>query len=47
VQYRRGLLIFDPDEVRIVFLALFTFFEPIRLAAGYYGNLKERVWAET
>ena len=43
VQYMKGLSLVDPDEVRTIFLVLFMIFEPLRLTAGYYGNLKEQV----
>ena len=33
----------DPDEVRTIFMVLFMVFEPMRLLAGYYGNLREEV----
>lgn len=33
----------DPDEVRTIFMVLYMVFEPIRLLAGYYGNLREEV----
>lgn len=39
----KGLTLVDPDEVRTIFLVLFMIFEPLRLTAGYYGNLKEQV----
>eukprot|EP00892_Ulva_mutabilis_P007005 jgi/Ulvmu1/4677/UM002_0408.1 len=42
-KYMRGLAIVDPDEVRTIFMVLFMAFEPIRLLAGYYGNLREEV----
>lgn len=39
----KGLIMMDPDEVRTIFMVLFMVFEPIRLVAGYYGNLREEV----
>jgi hypothetical protein len=39
----KGLRVADPDEVRTIFIVLFMAFEPLRLTAGYYGNLKEQV----
>lgn len=43
MQYLTGLSIKDPDEVRTIFLVFFMVFEPLRLAAGYRGNLREQV----
>ena len=43
MQYMKGLLVRDPDEIRTIFVALFAVFEPCRLFAGYYGNLGEKV----
>ena len=43
LQYLRGLSIVDPDDIRTIFLVFFTVFEPLRLLAGYYGNLGEKV----
>lgn len=43
MQYMTGLVMVDPDEVRTIFMVLFMVFEPIRLTAGYYGNLREEV----
>ena len=43
LQYLRGLTIVDPDDIRTIFLVFFTVFEPLRLLAGYYGNLGEKV----
>lgn len=33
----------DPDAARTIFMVLFMVFEPLRLLAGYYGNLREEV----
>jgi hypothetical protein len=33
----------DPDEVRTMFVVFFMVFEPLRLTAGYHGNLSEKV----
>eukprot|EP00740_Mantoniella_antarctica_P022029 CAMPEP_0198705296 /NCGR_PEP_ID=MMETSP1468-20131203/390359_1 /TAXON_ID=1461545 /ORGANISM="Mantoniella sp, Strain CCMP1436" /LENGTH=163 /DNA_ID=CAMNT_0044464163 /DNA_START=18 /DNA_END=509 /DNA_ORIENTATION=+ len=33
----------DDDEIRPVMIVLFTIFEPIRLYAGFAGNLQEKV----
>lgn len=45
VQYGSGLKVvgIDKDEVRTVFIVFFIVFEPLRLWAGYWGNLKEQV----
>lgn len=43
LQYMIGLVVKDPDEVRTIFLVVFTACEPLRLYAGYTGNLAEKV----
>ncbi len=45
VQYFRGLTLKDNDVVRTVMFIFFFLAEPIRLAAGWYGNLQENVSA--
>jgi hypothetical protein len=42
-QFRKGLLISDPDIVRTVLTIFWLIAEPGRLGAGYYGNLQENV----
>jgi hypothetical protein len=42
-QYWTGLTYRDDDVVRTVMMVLWGVFEPIRLAAGWYGNLQETV----
>lgn len=42
-QYWEALLIPDNDIVRTIFMILFLLAEPLRLAAGFYGNLHENV----
>lgn len=41
--YAHGLQVSDPDVVRMVLMTFWTLAEPLRLSAGYYGNLKENV----
>lgn len=43
MQYMKGLIMVDPDAARTIFMVLFMVFEPLRLLAGYYGNLREEV----
>jgi hypothetical protein len=43
LQYWTGLTYRDDDVVRTVLMVLWSVFEPIRLAAGWYGNLQETV----
>jgi hypothetical protein len=38
-----GLAISDPDIVRTALTAFWGLAEPVRLGAGYYGNLQENV----
>jgi len=33
----------DPDVIRTIFIIFFMLGEPLRLAAGYWGNLQEQV----
>ncbi len=42
-QYWQGLYFKDDDVVRIVAFTFWLLAEPIRLAAGWYGNLQENV----
>jgi Predicted membrane protein len=43
MQYLVGLQVRDPDEVRTIFLVFWMIFEPLRLLAGFHGNLQEKV----
>lgn len=43
MQFRQGLAIQDPDIVRTVLTIFWLLAEPVRLTAGYYGNLHENV----
>lgn len=43
VQYSKGIQISDPDVARTALTVFWMLAEPVRLAAGYYGNLKENV----
>ncbi len=43
VQYWQGLTLKDDDVVRTVFMMFWLVAEPVRLAAGWYGNLQENV----
>lgn len=42
-QYGEGLLVKDPDVVRTVLIVFWLVAEPLRLAAGWFGNLQENV----
>lgn len=42
-QYWKGLQIKDNDIVRSIFFVFWFLSEPIRMAAGFYGNLHENV----
>jgi transmembrane protein 17 len=42
-QYWRGLRYRDDDVVRTVLMSFWLLAEPLRLAAGRYGNLHENV----
>jgi hypothetical protein len=43
LQYGKGLTLIDPDVGRTVLCMLWLLVEPIRLSAGFYGNLQENV----
>ncbi|GBF91676.1 hypothetical protein Rsub_03980 [Raphidocelis subcapitata] len=43
LRFRVGLAISDPDIVRTVLTVFWALAEPVRLGAGYYGNLQENV----
>eukprot|EP00775_Hariotina_reticulata_P013897 gene13897-biopygen15828 len=43
VKYGRGFQLSDPDIARTVLCIFWMLAEPIRLAAGWYGNLQENV----
>lgn len=43
VQYGRGFTLVDPDIARTVLCIFWLLAEPVRLAAGWYGNLQENV----
>ncbi len=43
LQYGDGLVVRDPDVVRTVLIVFWMAAEPVRLAAGFYGNLQENV----
>ncbi|KAI8464756.1 MAG: hypothetical protein J3K34DRAFT_474047 [Monoraphidium minutum] len=43
LRFRRGLMVSDPDIVRTVLTIFWLLAEPVRLLAGYYGNLRENV----
>lgn len=45
VQYAVGLKMVDPDIGRTIVVIIWLIFEPVRLTAGFYGNLKENVSA--
>ena len=42
-KYGQGVALKDPDEVRIAMTIIWLITEPLRLLAGYTGNLKENV----
>ena len=42
-KYGQGVTLHDPDEVRIAMTVIWVITEPLRLLAGYTGNLKENV----
>lgn len=44
-QYAVGLTLVDPDIGRTIVVIIWLIFEPVRLTAGFYGNLKENVSA--
>ena len=44
-KYGQGVALKDPDEVRIAMTIIWLITEPLRLLAGYTGNLKENVGA--
>lgn len=46
-QYGHGYTLTDPDIARTVLVIFWMIAEPIRLAAGWYGNLQENVSATT
>lgn len=43
LQYGKGLDLADPDIARTVLCIFWILAEPVRLAAGWYGNLQENV----
>ncbi len=43
LQYGRGLMLTDPDIARTVLCIFWILAEPVRVAAGWYGNLQENV----
>eukprot|EP00877_Chromochloris_zofingiensis_P002767 jgi/Chrzof1/12491/Cz06g36060.t1 len=43
MRYSKGIQISDPDVARTALTVFWMLAEPVRLAAGYYGNLKENV----
>lgn len=43
VQYGHGFTLVDPDIARTVLCIFWLLAEPVRLAAGWYGNLQENV----
>ena len=43
VQYGKGFTLVDPDIARTVLCIFWMLAEPVRLAAGWYGNLQENV----
>jgi hypothetical protein len=43
LQYGRGFELSDPDIARTVLCIFWMLAEPIRLVAGWYGNLQENV----
>lgn len=43
LQYSRGFTLVDPDIARTVLCIFWMLAEPVRLAAGWYGNLQENV----
>ena len=42
-KYGQGVTLQDPDEVRIAMTIIWVITEPLRLLAGYTGNLRENV----
>lgn len=44
-QYWKGLKYMDQDSVRTVMIVFWLLCEPVRLRAGWYGNLQENVSA--
>ena len=47
LQYWEGLKFMDRDIVRTVVMSFWLLAEPIRIAAGWYGNLQENVSTST
>jgi hypothetical protein len=45
LQYGNGFSLVDPDIARTVLCIFWMLAEPVRLAAGWYGNLQENVSA--
>jgi hypothetical protein len=43
LQYGKGFTLVDPDIARTVLCIFWMLAEPVRLAAGLYGNLQENV----
>jgi hypothetical protein len=43
LQYGKGFTLVDPDIARTVLCIFWMLAEPVRLAAGWYGNLQENV----
>jgi hypothetical protein len=43
LQYGKGFTLYDPDIARTVLSIFWMLAEPVRLAAGWYGNLQENV----
>lgn len=43
MKYGKGLALSDPDIARTVLSIFWLLAEPVRLAAGWYGNLQENV----
>jgi hypothetical protein len=46
LQYGKGFTLVDPDIARTVLCIFWLLAEPVRLAAGWYGNLQENVSGE-
>lgn len=46
LQYGKGFTLVDPDIARTVLCIFWLLAEPVRLAAGWYGNLQENVSAQ-
>ncbi|WIA37059.1 hypothetical protein OEZ86_014036 [Tetradesmus obliquus] len=43
IKYGKGFTLVDPDIARTVLCIFWMLAEPVRLAAGWYGNLQENV----